>query len=230
MDRQRVRKKVLLDLVAAPVTVIPAALGASLLAVAWAVDQHGAALAFLGMSGILAALGTLATRWVFGAERMVERAMRSADDDPRPETWLGELRSIYDGFVQDAAWREGLSELSAAEVAGKVENLFQGCIISLQRSADLMDTAGRMATRKGRRSVLEARERLLEEVRRSVAQVARSIDDVRSLRLAGDEDKRLARIREELDESLEVARRVEDRLHTLEEELERPEGERIGRE
>jgi hypothetical protein len=251
MDRNRVRNKVLLDLLAGPATVIPAALGATLLAVAWAVDQHAAALAFLGVSSLLASVGTVATRWIFGAERMTARAMQSladeeargrsaaldaldkrlrTDQDPRPEDWLAELRSMYQGFVQDRAWRSRLSEPSAAELAGKVENLFQGCIISLQRSADLMDTAGSMATRDGRRSVLDARERLLEEVSRSVAQVARAIDDVRSLRLETDDGERLARIRQELDESLDVARRVEDRLQTLETELERPAGERIVRE
>jgi hypothetical protein len=239
-DRARFRRKVLMDLIAAPSTVIPAALGASSMLISLAADGNAAVWAFAGLSGLLASAGILATRWIYGADRIIQRAYESlneqdrrakdreldeldrrlrTDKDPRPEKCLAELRAMYDGFQRDSAWSGGVGQRSAVEIANKVEKLFQACIISLRRSQDLWETATRMRTNEARDAALAQRERLVEEIRQSVVQLAKTIDGVRSLAVQKEHDHDLSRIRQELDESLDVARRVEERMQSLEVEL-----------
>jgi hypothetical protein len=50
-------------------------------------------------------------------------------------------------------------------------------------------------------------------------QLAKTIDGVRLLAVQKEHDQDLSRIRRELDESLDVARRVEERMQSLEVEL-----------
>lgn len=240
IDRSRFRRKVLLDLVAAPSTLIPAALGASSLLVSLAADGNTALWAFAGIAGLLGSMGVLATRWIYGADAIMRRAHESltradqqakdreldeldrrlrTDKDPRPEACLADLRALRDGFQNDATWSAGVGPRSSQEIANKVEKLFQACIISLRRSHDLWETASRMRTADARQSALEQRERLVEEIRASVKQLAKTIDGVRAMSLQQKQDQDLSQVRQELDESLEVARRVEERMQSLEAEL-----------
>jgi hypothetical protein len=76
-----------------------------------------------------------------------------------------------------------------------------------------------MRTKEARDAALGQRERLVEEIRQSVVQLARTIDGVRSLTVQKEHEHDLSRIRQELDESLDVARRVEERMQSLEVEL-----------
>ena len=240
MDRSRVFKKVLLDLVTAPVTLLPVAAGSSLLMVGWALGSGAGLLALLGVSGILAGLGALATRWILRSDQIARHAVEAIqaeamqaqaqtldaldrklrqDKDPRTETVLRELRSLYDSFKKDAGWVGEINARVAYEIANTVEKLFRGCIISLERSLDLWHSARKMRTEERKSAVLASRERILEELAASVHQLAKTLDDVQALTLDRAEDESLARIREELNESLAVAHRVEARMQSLEAEL-----------
>jgi hypothetical protein len=244
VDRAKLRRKVFLDLLSAPSTVIPAVAGASALLVSWAADFGGGWLAFLGVAGLLAGAGSLATRLIYGVEQATQRAYREIeaqevaqrenkleqlykrlkqDNDPRDETSLKELCVLYQQFKQDAGWAQRVGERSALEITNRVEKLYQGCIISLERSLELSEAAKKMSTSAGRRSLLDSREGLLEEVRQSVQQLAKTIDGVKALQVDQNSATNLAQIRQELDESLEVARRVEQRMQSLESELGRTE-------
>jgi hypothetical protein len=234
MDPARLRKRVWLQLASAPLTVLPAVAGATALLAAWGVDAGSGWLAFLGVSGLLASVGSLATQCIFYLDEHTRRAFASLeaealaeqerkldnlyrrlrkDDDPRDDELLKQLRSLYRTFQQDTEWVKRMRQQSAVEIASQVEKLFQASIISLQRSLDLARAADRMATDDGRRTALLSRDRLLSEVQESIAQMAKTIDGVQSLGLERNGDD-LARIRRELDESLNVARRVEERLQT----------------
>jgi methyl-accepting chemotaxis protein len=247
MDPGQLKRRVLLDLLAHPLTFGPALAGLSALLVAWGGDMGAGMLTFLGLSGVLASVGSFTTHWLLRSDELTRRAYESlekeaaaekearldalqrrlsADKDARDEKLLGELRQIYCRFREDTTWVTRLGQRSAVEITSKVEKLFQGCIQSLERSLDLAQAAGKMATKEGRRTALDAREKLLEEVAASIQQMAHTIDGVHALGLdqkAGDD---LARIRQELDESLNVARRVEERMQSIEQELGHSDAER----
>lgn len=243
MDPARFRRKVLVDLIASPWTLIPGAGGLSLLTISWGLDQGAGWLAFLGVAGLLTGVGTLATRWLFQHDAIAEDAFEAiqreaidaqerqldqlserlaADHDPRDEQSLKYLRDLYDAFRKDTAWTKRLEGRSVLEINSQVENLFRACIVSFERSLELRDTAHGMRTADGQRSLFEARERLLEEINQSIRQLAGTLDNVKALALAQTPAHDLARLRQELTASLDVARKVEERMQTLEAELGHP--------
>lgn len=243
MDPARFRRKVLTDLVASPWTLIPGAGGLSLLMIAWGLDQGTGWLPFLGVASLLVSAGTLATRWLFQHDDIAREAFEdlqreavgmqekqldqlearlAADRDPRDENSLRYLRDLYGAFRADTAWTERLEGRSVLEINGQVENLFRACIASFQRSLELRDTAMAMRTKEGQRSVFEAREKLLEEINQSIRQLAGTLDNVKALALAQTPAHDLARLRQELTASLDVAKKVEERMQTLEAELGHP--------
>ncbi len=212
----------------------------SLLMVSWGLDQGGGWLALLGVAGLLAGVGTLATRWLFQHDAIAKDAFESIqraaigdqekkldrlaarlaeDHDPRDEKSLRYLRDLYGAFRQDTAWTQRLEGRSVLEINSQVENLFRACVASFERSLELRDTALGMRTPDGQRSIFEARERLLEEINQSIRQLAGTLDNVKALALAQTPAHDLARLRQELTSSLEVARKVEERMQSLEAEL-----------
>jgi hypothetical protein len=241
MDRSRLRKKVLLDLVSWPWALFPGVGGLTLMLLAGAANQAAPYVAFAGLASLLAGIGSLATRWIYRAEDVTKKAfeelqaealkkeerdldaldrrLRQEDDDPRTERHLAQLRRLYTGFRNDSTWATRMKQGAAVEIAQKVESLFRGCVHSLERSLELWQTAHKMATKDARAKVLEVREHLLEEIEQSIQQLARTIDEVQALAVKAKEQQDLAQIRQELNESLAVARRVEERMQALEAEL-----------
>src|SRR5262245_42697570 len=81
MDPSRFRRKVLLDLLAAPWTLIPASLGATALVVAWAFYPGTGLLAFTGVAGLLAAAGAVATQWILGSDKLMRGAYEALQNE-----------------------------------------------------------------------------------------------------------------------------------------------------
>lgn len=193
----------------------------------------------------LLAVGLFGTRALTQTERLTHQTMQTmaeeaararqrklddlesrlaADHDPLDEALLRDLRMIYDRFRTDladltrpggdAVWRQ-----QTIEVAGKCERLFNSCVTSLERSLELAAAAQRMNTREMQKQMLTARSRLLGEVQESVRQLAKIIDGVHALGLVRDDEREMARLRQDLNQSLEVARRVEERMRNIDTDL-----------
>jgi hypothetical protein len=240
MDAVRFRKKVLADLFTSPWTLVPSLLGVTGIVAAMAQGNGTGGLAFLGVCALLTGVGSLVTRWIYKLNDISEKAWSELqseeqqkrerkldqldrrlrrDGDPRTEQSLRDLRSIYREFGRDSKWSRRISTAAAVEIATKVERLFHGCLESLESGQELWESAARMRTAEHKESLLKRREGLVSEVARSVDQLAKTVDGVMTLALdVGDSDS-LGRIRQELDESLEVARRVEERMDSLGTEL-----------
>jgi hypothetical protein len=237
MDNSRLYRRVFSKLLWSPWTVTPAALGGGAL-------TFGAATGnwwwmFLGFSGFLTACGTLATNWILRGDSIARQAVEELqnetlkqreaklndldrrlrkDKDPTDERIFQQLREYYQAF-KDAVQGASLTDRRISfEVTSKVEDLFRACVNSLERSLELKQAAAQMATQQGRRATQAQREQLLEEVAQSVQHMAAIVDDIHALRLEQN-TQNLARLRQELDESIDVARRVEDRMRSLEAEL-----------
>ena len=240
MDPSSFRKKVILNLLGSPWTVVPAAGGLTLLLASWAVGSGVALLQVLGVTALLTSIGSLCTRWIFQSDRitrevfeaMQAEAERKAeqeldnldhrlrqDRDPRPEACLAELRDLYDAFKKNTELPKNIGHEAALEITNKVEKLFKSCILSLERTHELWLTAREMKSRQARDSLCEDRERIVQEIQASTQQLARTLDVVHTLAANQGQDGQLAQIRQELNQSLEVARRVEQRMQSMEAEL-----------
>jgi hypothetical protein len=182
--------------------------------------------------GVLGGVGFLATRLIFQLERITENAYQylneqkreaqqqaldsletrlRSDEDPRTQTYLRHLRTLYADFQDNL--RTGKVAGAARTVQEQVEKLFQAAVKHLEHSYHLWMTAGRMSG-NARLALLDERERVVQEVQDTVEHLSRTIEQFHSFRVKESEVE-LARLREELDETMQVARRAEERLESL---------------
>ena len=91
--------------------------------------------------------------------------------------------------------------------------MFSVCVQHLGQSLELWETAKTMRG-PSRESILQQRNELIEEVCKSVVHLGSTVEQFHLVTTQKNRQD-LARLREELDESLEIARRVEERKATL---------------
>ncbi|MCA9123298.1 MAG: hypothetical protein H6821_01255 [Planctomycetaceae bacterium] len=223
-----VKKKVLMAVFAAPSSLLPIFGGLGALAVSWA-GGGNAYLFIAGVAGVAGGVGLMAYRWAFGLEKLTASAFTEinaqqrqeqedkldsleaklrGDRDPRTQTYLRHLRELYRDFQSDL--NEGRVSASARTVLMDVENLFRAAVKHLEQSYHLWETASRMAG-EPRRAMLEAREQVVQEVHKSVEHVSKIIEQFHTFRVKEDESE-LAKLRQELDNTMQAARRAEERV------------------
>lgn len=231
-----VRNKVLLDLFASPSSLLPIVGGLSALILSWALEGGAAATCLgLGMVGILGGLGIFATRLILGLEDITNKAYEylhadklkkqeealdelqdklRKDRDPRTQKSLRELRELYSTFVEDV--NAGKITRAAHEVLEIVEELFCASVDQLKRSYELWQSA-RKKDEPSKEKTLQRREEVVREVVDTIQHLARTIGQFRALSTKRDR-KNLSRLREELDEAIQVARKTEKRMASWEQE------------
>ncbi len=231
-----VRKKVLMDMFAAPSSLLPIVGGLSALILSWALEGGGATACLgLGMVGVLGGLGILATRLILGLENITNDAYQylhaeeltkqeesldelcnklKKDRDPRTQNSLRELRDLYATFAEDV--KAGKIIRATHAVLEIVEELFRTAVAQLERSYELWCSA-RKQSGASKEKTLRKREEVIREVVDAVEHLAKTIEQCRSLAAKKDR-KDLSQLRQELDEAIQVARRTEERMASWEQE------------
>ncbi len=232
-----VRKKVLLDLFASPSSLIPIVGGLSALILSWALEGGVATTCLgLGMAGVLAGLGIFATRLILGLEDITSRAYEylhtekskkqeealdqlerklRKDHDPRTQEGLRELRELYRTFVGDV--KAGRITRATHEILEIVEDLFRTSVERLERSYELWESAREMSG-PSKEKTLQQREEVVEDVILTIRHLDKTVAQCRNLATEKKRDT-LGRLREELDEAIQVARRTEERMASWEREV-----------
>ena len=241
LDRSTYNKKVLSRLITSPLTLGPILLGATILMALWTFSINIGAAIFGGLLCILGGVGAFFSRFFLGKEEInkkilaemqkeaqverekmlidLEKRLR-ADGDPRTEESLCDLIALAKAFQKHQSWGKMLNARSTFDILEGVERLFNRCLFSLERTLELWYTAKEMVTPESREPVLKQREQIVEDVRESIKQLGKILAGIHSIGLDSDKrDSELAHIRQELDQSLEVARQVEKRMDTLDREI-----------
>ena len=215
--------------------------GATDLLAVWALNLDSGLLTFAGLACILGSLGILASRLLMGnksldrkiletleqealeeREKALDKLDRelSEDGDTRTEKSLRDLRTLTKRFQEGKAWTSTLSSRSTFDILSGVDRLFNRSVLSLEHTLKLWKTAQEITTPEARKPIVEKREVIIEEVGKSIEHLSKILAGVQSLGKGADYDtSELAHIRKELDSSLEVARRVEERMQSLEQKL-----------
>ena len=239
MPHSSFRHRVARDTILSPGVVVPPAIGVSVALGGMLMGLTLPVVAPAAVIGGVIGLGVLAKRWFVGRRRIEEKAAfdldRRAKLSRRRQLDLLNAKLLRDGDPRTNQALRGLRDLEARferlsesklhrpapiEVITKVRQLIDDSFRSLDRSFELHETAREVITDEARERVERARERVLDEVQASVDQLVVTLDSIRTLGIGGDEQIQLAEIRRELDMSLDVARRVDERMRSLEGQFE----------
>jgi hypothetical protein len=239
-DRSGFRKKLLLRLFSSPLTLLPVLAGVTDLLVLWTFGLRSGMGIFVGIAGILGGVGIFLTRLLLDgsvgketieamAREMEEERERALDDmdrrlaadgDPRTKRSMRDLRELARVYRQGLPCSESLQSSATFDILSGVEQLFNRCVLSLEKTLDLWYTARRMSTREARKPILDQRERIIEEIGESVKQLGTILGGIQDLGTGeGTGESDLTRLREELNRNLEVARRVTRRMEDLSKDI-----------
>jgi hypothetical protein len=237
LDEGKLRRKVFLRLLGSPIVLAPSLAGFTACTALWTLNWNPAFGWFAALAGVLGSAGAYVTRLVFDQGRTartvlaemqqdeqrnwqaalddLDRRLVKADNDPRPELALRDLRALLRAF-DDAAAQPQAADLSATvEVQSRVRQLFESSVKSLEQTLKLGQIAQQLQMPDARRPLLEQRERIVGDIQAGVRQLGSTLAALQRLDTAGAPSAELTRLREELDQSLELAEKVEARLHSL---------------
>lgn len=223
-----VKKKVLLDLFVSPWTVGPIVGGLSSWLLSWGMNGN-TTLNLIGLAAVLTGVGIQASRVLFGLEKITaqaqgyltekERAEQERyldalaarlrrDEDPRTEECLKRLRKLRGIFESETP-----SGHAALSVKSKVDKLFEASVRQLERSCELWEKARKLPGGT-RRPLLDERKKAVDEVVLTVNHLTRTVEQFHEFQLR-DTDDELAKLREELDATIEVARRADELIGSI---------------
>src|SRR5262245_29047991 len=236
-EARAVRKKVVLRMLGHPVVLAPLIAGATAGAAAFAVGGRVGVVLLSVLAGSLVAVGTWITRLIADDGRTaqgvwkeleaeehqsrqeslddLDRRLTAADEDGRPEAALRDLRSLMQAFDELSQHESAVHNVTVVEMRSKVQQIFQQSLQSLEQTLKLGETAQRLLSPSARAPILEQRERLIAEIEGGTRQLGATLAALERLIAGGANQSELARLRDDLDKSLDLASTVEARLQAL---------------
>ena len=231
------RRRIVNKILFAPSVVLPIVGGLSALLASWAASGV-TSLNMIGLLGVAGGLGWLSTRLIFGVEKIAEsivadeqadslrqqeerlvqiRKKLRYDRDPRTDDYFTLLKQARDDF--DRMAEESAVIVRSLELQPKVKKLFWAAIDRLDDSHEAHTLAEKLFGSE-RDAVLARREAMLVEVKTTLDQLQHAVAQLRELS-SNASDTDLSALRDELDESLRIAAKTEQRMRELEGEVTR---------
>jgi hypothetical protein len=228
MNEAEIRKKVLLDIFAAPASLAPIVLGSTIGLIGWA-GELSVYCIFSGMAGILVGVGVMLTKLIFNVEGLTEKAFNDwknqAEDEferkldelaenlkktdvAKDENFLRDLRQsfkTYKGHIKEEKIPNNL------EVSEKLIKLFNGCIEQLNESYTLWESTLSMSGNL-KKETLKHRSHILEDIDMAVDSFSKTVRELIELK---KEKEDLSALTKELGNSVDVAKKTEERLANL---------------
>ncbi len=244
LDEKTLRKKVFLRLLGHPLTIAPFMIGMTAMTASWAMNWQPSVGLFLGLAGALGSVGAYFSQLMLKGESTaqaviedaatageksrqealdgLERRLVEGDDDPRPEVALRELRALMKEFEAPETEGGRMNAAMTFEIRAMSEQLFDRCVESLRQSDRLWTMAARLQTGAARDPILRQREKIIAEVEDSIRHLSGTLVTLQGLDGGAAADTELRRLRAELDQSLAIAKTVEERVNALVNNTARP--------
>jgi len=238
-EEKNIAKRVIADVISSPMVIFPFMVGTAAFASLFALGLKGSAFLgamIVGLSGVLGSGGMFLTKMILGRDERVKKIIEESrdkakkdklkrldhfhhrltlDGDSRTEDSMQDLRSLRQAFRQLDKIAPDLNRAMIDEIQKRAEELFQQCVRSLEKSLQLWKTADSLASELAQKPIMEQREKLVGEVVGTVEHMSRTLAAVQGITKKSDGDARLQTLRGELDQSLEVAKKVEQRVDSL---------------
>ena len=227
-----VKRKVISELFFAPSVMLPIVGGISAGMLSWAMNGNSSLTLAAGL-GILGGIGWMMTRILFKIESITEDAMRFVQEqaskseslqldqfmqqlattgDDRTQDYFTLLRSVRNDF-QETASQPGV-QMRSARVREQVDSIFDATVEQLRHSHKLWELS-RSLNSDARRTVLASREAVLKEIGETVERLNATVMQFKDL-VRKDKKVDLASMRTELEATMRVAQRTEERMREIE--------------
>ena len=236
-DARSVRKKVILRMLGHPVVLAPFVAGSTAAAGMLAFGGRVGLALFSFLAGALLSLGTFVTRLVVDDGRTargvwteleraeqqqgqaavdeLDRRLTAADNDPRPETVLRDLRALMVALDELGRQDAGAYTPTVIDIQAKARQIYEQSLRSLELTHTLGETAKRLLSPAARTPILEERERLIADLEAGTRQLGVALAALQRLASGGSSQSELARLRDDLAGSLDLASTVDARLQAL---------------
>lgn len=226
------RSRIASELLWAPSVALPLVAGASAWLMSWAANGV-TSLNVAGLALVLGGVGWLATRVIFFADDVATKILRDdaekivkaeeekldqlqfrlrSDRDYRTKDYLTLLRTCRSEF-EEFAKRPGIV-IQSQEIVKQVRQLFWSATEQLKQSLKLHTLAERLNGDE-KKKIQDQREHTLEEIRVSIDHMQSAVKHYQEL-MSQEQQSDLGSLRDELDASLRVAKRTEERMRELE--------------
>ena len=226
------RSRIASELLWAPSVALPLVAGVSAWLISWAVGGV-AALNIAGLVLALGGIGWLATRVIFLTDDVAAKILRDdasnaikaeedkldqlqfrlrSDRDYRTKDYLTLLRTCRTDF-EEFAKKPGIV-IQSQEIVKQVRQLFWSATEQLEHSLKLHALAERLSGDE-KKKVQEQREGILGEIRVSIEHMQSAVKHYQEI-MNMEQQNDLGSLRDELDASIRVAKRTEERMRELE--------------
>lgn len=145
------------------------------------------------------------------------------------EEYLKSLRKLIKVFIESRDWLSShLNSYSAVDIVFKAEELFRECVNSLEKTLDLWGIAKKIGTSEAKEAFLKKREILLKDVGESVKELTKMLTEIPGIGATSNQGKekgkeneaecssKLNQITKSMKQSLEIAKKVSERMNELE--------------
>jgi hypothetical protein len=228
VSRRELYARILRDLATQPVTFYPMVIGLTLLLLS---AVAGGPLAFLGFLALVVGAANFLAQLASGKvsrsvvekleqeltehrERELDELQRqlASDGDPRTHALLGDLRQLVTGFHGSAGWLDDVGVRMNFDLQSRVEELFQTSVKWLRRTLELLELQKKVASNEVREQFRQERERIIGDVSKATVKLGSTLAAVQRLGTAADDSQELGGLIRELDEEINIAMTVEQRI------------------
>jgi hypothetical protein len=228
VSRRELYTRILRDLATQPVTFYPLVLGLTLLLLS---AVAGGPLAFFGFLALIVSAANFFAQLASGkvSRTVVEKLEKeltahreselddlqnklAADGDPRTHELLGDLRQLVTGFHGGTGWLEDVGLRMNFDLQSRVEELFQTSVKWLRRTLELFELQEKVSSSEVKEQFRQERERIIGNVSQATVKLGSTLAAVQRLSGAAGESQELGGLIRELDEEINIAMTVEQRI------------------
>jgi paraquat-inducible protein B len=227
-----VKRKVISELFLAPSVVLPIVGGISSGLLSWAMSGN-AYLTGAAVAGVLGGVGWMLTRMIFNVEDITAKALAAeqkklrdeenrrldelaaklrTDRDHRTQDYLTLLRSLQHEF-EEASKKPGI-QFRSARMREQISSVLGATVDQLNQSYRLWELSENLIG-DAREKILNNREQVLEEVEETIDRLRTTAHQIKAV-IESDNQVDLATMREELEATMRIAKRTEERMREIE--------------
>lgn len=233
IDKKRLKNKILIGLLTSPFTLIPFVLGMTLFVVFITFSRKMGITLFGAITFFLGSIAGFFTQLLMSGDKITQKALDElnreeqkkkddalntldrqlcSDGDPRTEGYLRDLRAVCKAFIEKRDSFNSANISILFDVVSGIDQLFRECIRSLQQTLEILRLANQVGTEKTRKTLLSQRESIVNDVGKTIDHLTKILQDFQKIEEGDQVNTRLTQIRKDLDESIEIAKAVDQRL------------------